>query len=462
MNRLAFVLPALVFTACNGFTVPPLPETVVGKCTYTNKFSQLTECKDYVGDWSAQEATEDCKSQGSDIVMGEKCGIAPADKFGDCIFIIDKAKQKFARVEIPGTDAAKCGSMERGCELFGGGAFQPSPLCGGLVTEGGPTGLPTFQQPSYECKEPLAGEPAGRGPDGKVCTWSMISGATEEGRDFNQYGNCNMVRTQRPYYPAPPGPDAANEDARLADPEYAADVEWVKRQVNSTACVCCHSTRAPNGTSNWYLESGPNFLNSFFPRGLAMGAGWIDTVGFGAYPPEQNNGFTRATPENPTHGIFVTTDDARMRRIFERELAFRGKTREDFAGQTYGAGPLDAQRFFTPSACESGEGVQADGTVKWIGGKARYVYVMSATSSSPGVPPNLDIPMGTLWRIDVPWAEGTPIESGSVTYGTTPEGLTQRAPTAGAPPALVSGQPYYLYVLQDIAIPVTRCLFTAP
>jgi hypothetical protein len=100
--------------------------------------------------------------------------------------------------------------------------------------------------------------------------------------------------------------------------------------------------------------------------------------------------------------------------------------------------------------------------VKWIGGKARYVYVMEATSSSPGVPPNLDVPMGSLWRIDVPWLDGTPIESGSVKYGVTPEGLTQRVPATGAPAALESGKSYYLYVLQDIAIPVTRCLFTAP
>lgn len=460
--RALLALSVLTLSGCNGFQVPSLPETVVGKCIYTNKFSQLTECKDYVGNWTEAEATEDCKVQGATISLGEKCGIAPADKYGDCIFKVDEAKQQWARVELPGTESAKCGSMERGCELFGGGAFQPSPICGGLVTEGGPTGLPTFQWPSYDCKDPKAGEPAGQGANGQVCTWSAISGATEEGRDFNEYGNCEMIRTQRPYYPVPPAPEATTDDPRVADPAYAEDVAWAKAQIQSTACVCCHSTKAPRGTSNWYLESGPNFLNSFFPRGLAMGAGWIDTVGFGAFPAEQNNGFGRATPENPNHTIFVTTDDARMKRIFERELAHRGLTRADFAGQTYGAGPLDSQRFYTPTACDAGQGVQADGTVTWIGGKARYLYVMSAEASSPGVPPNLDTPSGTLWRVDVPWATGTPFESGSLKYGQAPEGITQRVPATGSVPALESGKQYYLYVTQDVAIPITRCLFTAP
>ncbi len=98
----------------------------------------------------------------------------------------------------------------------------------------------------------------------------------------------------------------------------------------------------------------------------------------------------------------------------------------------------------------------ADGTLTWVGGKARYVYVLDANSTSPGVPPNLDTPLGTQWRIDVPWLDGTPVESGTVRYGVVPEGLRERV----APVPLVSGRQYYLYVLQDIAIPLTRCLFT--
>jgi hypothetical protein len=259
----------------------------------------------------------------------------------------------------------------------------------------------------------------------------------------------------------PPAAEAEKADERLNDPTYAAEVNWLKKQINSTACVCCHSTRAPQGPSNWYVDQPGNFLNGFHPRGLAMGAGWIDTGSFGTFPVSQNNGFHRATPQTPTESIFVTTDQARIKRFFEAELAHRGIKREDFPPQSYGAGPLDDQRLYVAGACENGEGVAADGTVTWRLGGARYVYVMEANSSPPGVPPNLDMPEGVLWRFDLPWT-ATPVASGSVKYGVAPEGSTQRAPLMGPAPSLVSGKQYYLYVLADIAQPNTRCLFTAP
>lgn len=436
--------------------LPEKPTSNVGRCVYVNGFSQKEECREYRGDgWTEAAATADCKDQGASLALGETCSYEAT--IGECVL---GGAGKYTWVVMPGDDVNTCSSAQRGCEFFGGGIFGPSALCGGVAPGTGGTGLPTFQWPEQVCKPPLASEPPGRGPDGQVCTWQMISGATEEGRRFEDYASCDPVRTQRPYYPVPTAPDALREDVRLADPTYAAELAWVKSQISSTACVCCHSTLAPKGTSNWYVDQPGNFINGFFDRGLAMGAGWIDTVSFGAFPPEQNNGFTRATPANPHHSIFVTTDEARIRAFFEAELAARGKTRADFDGQPYGAGPLDAQRFFTPEACSEEEGVAADGTVTWTKGPARYVYVLEATSSSPGVPPNLDLPVGTLWRVDAPWT-AEPLASGAVKYGEVPAGFTARAPTTGAAPALVKGQQYYLYVLADIAIPNSRCLFTA-
>ncbi len=448
-----------VLVGCRSEEVPTVPEKVVGHCIYTNRFSSLEECRDYVGEWTEEAAMEDCSDQGSAVVLGSGCDIP--QRLGYCF--LGGEDQRWTRITFPGVSAEKCGSMERGCELFGGGVFDPAPICGGKEAEdsGGGTGLPTFQQPVLSCVEPKAGEPPGKSADGKVCTWEMISGATELGRSFMDYASCDRVRTQRPYYPAPPAEDATREDPRMKDPTYVAEVNWVKSQIESTACICCHSTRAPKGPSNWYVESPGNFINSFYPRGLAMGAGWINTVSFGAYRPEHNNGFSRASPERPNDSIFVTTDAARIARFFEAELAQRGYKREDFANQPYGGGPLDEQLLYRPKACERGEGVAADGTLIWKGGKARYVYVLEQEASSPTVPPNLDLPEGTLWRIDVPGA-GTPVESGTVKYGVVPAGLSQRFPESGSPVALTSGKTYDLYVLADIIIPITRCTFTAP
>lgn len=458
-----FVAPGC---SCNGFPIPELPDKVVGHCVYKNMFSGTQECKDYLGGWTEKEASNDCKNNDSALVLAKKCGIAEDKRYGDCIFIVDKNKDKYARVELPGTDTTKCASMKRGCQFFGGGSFVPTSVCGAEVSTDPPQeqqpGLPVFQQPTYVCKEPKEGEPAGKGPDGKVCTWSAISGATEPGRNFEDYGSCDQVRTQRPYLPKPAPPAASKQDDRMNDPAYVKESEWVKSQIRAAACVCCHTTSAPKGPSSWYLESGPNWINSMSSRGLAMGAGWINTVGFGAYPPEQNNGFTRATPKHPERSAFPTTDDARMRRFFENELAHRGRTRENFKDQVYGAGPLDSQRFYEPKDCTADQRIEADGTIHWVGGPARYLMVMKEGTSSPGVPPNLDIPEGTLWRIDVDWHKGTPIASGSVKYGETPDGLKQRTPLKGAPAPLESGKKYYLYVQKDIGFPITRCLITMP
>ena len=112
------------------------------------------------------------------------------------------------------------------------------------------------------------------------------------------------------------------------------------------------------------------------------------------------------------------------------------------------------------SACTGGEGVKPDGTLGWSGGDARYVYVLEASASSPGVPPNLDQPDGTLWLVDVP-SKAAPMKSG-IAYGKITAPQVQRLPAVGQPPALNSGKSYYLYVLKDVGFPITRCLFTAP
>ena len=458
MRGLVIAAAVLVLTGCRcgGGPVPVLPEKIVGSCVYQNPFSKLQECTDYVGEWKAQEVADDCTGKGS-VIAATPCGIN--DRLGYCI--LGGVEQKFSRITFPGVDPAQCASAKRGCEFFGGGIFDPALVCGGVLDDSQGTGLPTFQQPRLTCVDPKAGEPAGRSAGGKVCTWEAISGATEEGRHFEDYASCDRVRTQRPYYPVGVRAEASLPDPRMDDPKYAAEVAWVKSQVQATACVCCHSTRAPEGSSNWFIESGPNFINSFGNRGLAMGAGWVDTVGFGAYPKEQNNGFTRATPADPAHTIFVTTDNARMKTFFEQELAARGLARSLYPPGTYGAGPLDDQRFYEPKDCTQSEGVGADGSIRWLNGSARYVYVLDANADSPTVPPNLDLPQGTIWRLDVP-ADGTAVKSGAVRYGQVPPGLKQAFPAAGAPAALVPGTKYYLTVLADVAIPNSRCIFTAP
>ncbi len=469
----AFALTATTATAGCGSTPAPVtpvdaatdaPVVVAASCVYTNQFSRTDECREYLDpSRTMTQRSDDCAAARGTFRPGVACSYP--DTLGSCV--VNGSAANTTRLVFPGTNAGACSATRAGCTVFARGAFTPAGVCVGALGDGGVADAGTstdggaaseervFLQPVRECRAPLAGERPGASAGGQVCTWSAISGATEEGRRFQDYGSCDRVRTQRPYYPVAPAPARTTPDARLSDPAYVAELAWVRSQVQSSACVCCHSRElAPDGPANWFIESPGNWVDSFGDNGLALGAGWVDSTVFGAYPPAQNNGFERSTSGVPS------TDGARMARFFQQELAHRGRTRESFATTPPFGGPIHDQLVYRPTACTGTDGVAADGTIRWTGPAARYIYVLDEGSANPGVPPNLDLPTGTRWRVDVP-PTGAPVASG-VVYGRTPTGATQRFPTEGAPQPLVVGSTYYLYVLLDVGIPLTRCTFVQP
>jgi hypothetical protein len=121
-------------------------------------------------------------------------------------------------------------------------------------------------------------------------------------------------------------------------------------------------------------------------------------------------------------------------------------------------GPIYANSIAVPEPCEADQGIDEDGVVHWTGGPARYLYVLEDGSDNPGVPPNLDTPKGTLWKLDV-LASAAALGSG-IEYGTTPDGSFQALPETKRAPALDEGSTYHLVALFDVGVPVTSCLFT--
>mgnify|MGYP001011445214 CR=1 FL=1 len=315
-----------------------------------------------------------------------------------------------------------------------------------------PTPLPgVFVQPVLECRPPLPGEPASASGD-EICTWSAISACTEEGRRFADYASCEDVITQRPAFGTPARAPDVEGDPRLDDPVYMEELAWVTEQVEACACTCCHSERdAPRGATGWYIEAGPLWIDTVPDAGLAMLAGLVDSEAFGAYPPEQNFGFDRATTGLPT------TDIPRMQTFLIEEYLRRGRTEEEAAEFPPFGGPLVTQAAFEPQPCTRSGGI-VDGEIRWTGGQARYIYVLRAGSDNPGVPPNRDLPDGTIWRLDMPSSERG-LTSG-VRYGDVPANAVQRWPVDGPPPALTPGEQVYVYVLADVGLPVLRCLAT--
>jgi hypothetical protein len=356
-----------------------------------------------------------------------------------------------------GADASKCSGAVTGCTVFGGGTFEPGNTCSDTTVPDGGSGneygTVPFVQPYQVCKDPLPGEPAGQSDGGQVCTWTLISGATEAGRHYEDYASCSDVLTNRPYYASPPAGTTPANDPRLADTAYLAEVAWAKTQVEATACVCCHTALAPKGASNWRIDGPGIWLDTVGDNGLAMMAGLAASDALGAYPASMNNGFDRTTLGLPT------TDIPRMQRLLVAEWMRRGHALSEAADVPAFGGPLVDQLAYVPSACTQGEGVAADGTITWTGGAARYVYVLAAGSKSPGVPPNLDTPVGTQWFVDVP-TSAQPMASG-IKYGRLSGAQVQRLPATGPALDLTAGSTYYLYVLKDIGFPITRCLFTA-
>ena len=422
----------------------------VGRCDYRNAFSGHDECKAYLGAaWTAASAADDCAKQpgaGGAFVAGGACA---ASTLGRCV--VAKGDGLDATTELGGVAATECSSAELACTTFAGGTFVAGSVCASATTDD----HTVFIWPTQSCVDPLPGEPAGQSADGKVCTWNLISACTEEGRDYRDYGSCDVVRTNRPYYPVPARAIAGASDPRRADAAYLAESAWAKRQVASCACVCCHTSAAPKGAAAWSLSDDPLWADTISDEGVAMFAGYVDSSVLGAFDPADNNGFDRV------HSALPSTDPTRMVGFFQREFDRRGLTQSFVAGiPPFGAALVD-QLSYQPQACQAGEGVDASGKLVWSGGKpARYVYVLEAGSDNPGIPPNFDLPAGTVWRVDVPH-DGQPLASG-LAYGAVPSGATQRFPASAPPAPLVAGHVYTLYVLYDVALPLARCTFSAP
>ena len=417
-------------------------------CRYTNLFSSSSECRNYTGlDWTQNSAESDCIAQPDSSFLEEACDTSLS--LGECI--IDAGEPLEYRLVLSGSAPTDCQIAVEGCVIFARGQYEPSTQCEGqyepvesiLPNDVGTVFIP-FEQICID------GEP---NDQNSRCTWQAIGGCAPEGELFSDYAQCNPVLTQRPYAPVPgSGYETPQDDPLRQDENYLAEVEWVRSQAKSCGCVCCHEeSKTPSGAAVWDTDKEGLWIDDWNPRGLAMGAGWLDSSTLGAFPANENNGFDRTTT------VLPTTNVERMVQFFEGELARRGYTPEDFTNINPIGGPLYEQSLFEPSVCENGEGVTTDGKVSWVGGAARYIYVLEVGSNNPATPPNLDTPEGTLWRVDVHYqADGLT----ELNYGDTPERTMQKVPEMGSAPTLIEGQQYYLYVLKDIAIPITRCLFT--
>lgn len=317
-NREWSILSLILVAACSGEEAPSRDEPARWHCVYTGAFSEQEECREYHGaGWAEAGARVECDDQGGVLASGS---CAEPATLGTCV--IPAGEAQWIHVIGAGDDTATCSTLKQVCETFASGDFEIAPACEGKTDEP----PPPLEDPSAElvCRDPVAGEPAGQGEGGQVCTWQALAGCTEPGRNFADYAACGPLYPVRGYYPAPPAPET-EPDPRMQDPEYAAAVAWVKAQIEACSCVCCHQkSKTPAGAAIWDTEFDGNFINSFSPWGLAFMAGFVDSSILGSIATDENNGFSRDITGMPT------TDIDRVVEFFTAELEHRGYTPEDF------------------------------------------------------------------------------------------------------------------------------------
>jgi hypothetical protein len=354
--------------------------------------------------------------------------------------------------------AFACGGSDEGTDVPTDLPDEPTLLSSlSPVTDAASAKPKTYIPPFVDCRPASSAATSAGSPDGnQICTPVSISGCTSPGLYFPDYASCAVVRTQRPYWEAPPANEPNPADPRLDDPAFARELAWVTEQVGATGCSCCHDSRqAPGGPSQWYIDAPGVWTDTVSNSGIGLFTGFADSSVLGAWEPKDNNGFERTVTGIPSN------DADRMRAFFAAELDRRGITKEQAEALPPFGGSLSAALNKKPEPCAHGEGVDGKGLVNWAAGAtARYVYVLAEGSKNPGVPPYRDRPEGAMWRLDVR-ATADPVSSGLL-YGTTPPGSAQAIPVSGRAPALTAGSTYQLFVMRDVGSVTANCLFTYP
>ena len=291
-----------------------------------------------------------------------------------------------------------------------------------------------------------------------VCFWDAFSGNVPEGMDFTELSTCEMAWTQGPPWFAQPQRVYRSEDALLDDAAFVTELEWVRDQVRTSGCGCCHASGTNSGhTSGFDMDAPGVWTDSMTNAQLAMAAGRFPEHSlFGHFAAETNHGFDREAT------LFASTDPARMAAFFEGEFQRRGGNDEDLAEAQ---GQFDALfgRLFLPfSDCITPYEGLVDGKLLWNSEDGvRQVYILETDAQTPGFPPNIDRPEGTVWALYVD-PTSDPIAPGSLSIGEVPAGTTQMVPETGDL-ALESGRTYRFYATPDVMIPAQLdCTFVAP
>ena len=194
----------------------------------------------------------------------------------------------------------------------------------------------------------------------------------------------------------PSGFETPEDDPIRSDDAFLAEVEWAKGQAESCGCVCCHTTGTAPRRCGCFRYSGRRHLDGHLHQTGPRNCCRLDRFeSLGAHAAMDNNGFDRSRTGSSNHRR--RTHDP----ILRGRISQAWRDSEEFEGKQPLAAPSQRKQRLSPRHVPQGIGIDATNKISWSGGTARYIYVLEAGAANPGVPPNLDRPDGTIWKIDV-------------------------------------------------------------
>lgn len=282
----------------------------------------------------------------------------------------------------------------------------------------------------------------------QVCVWENTTATVPEGLAFTDIADCSKVFTQAPSWFVEPRQVFESDPSILKDDSYTTEADWVRDQIRSAGCACCHASSVGSGnTSGFDVDAPQVWTDSIENYQLAMISGIYDEHAlFGILEPDENHGFVRDDT------MFPSTNPDRMRAFFLSELQRRNASQADFDEGERVLQSFFSRLFEEPTECISPwTGIEDDKIIWNSDGGVRQIYLLKENSETPGFPPTEDIPQGTVWALYVN-ADAEPIQSGQIELGAQPTGTTQFIPADGSKPELEHGSTYRLFATPDFQL----------
>lgn len=281
-----------------------------------------------------------------------------------------------------------------------------------------------------------------------VCVWESVVGNAPEGMIYTELADCDLPFTQAPSWFVPPSQRYVSDDSVLDDPAYVEELTWVQGQIESSGCACCHASSVGSGHTSGFDVSAPQvWTDTIETYQLAMISGRFEEhLLFGQLEPDANHGFNRDIT------MFPSTDPQRMQDFFNAEFDRRNGTEADNEEALKVLQSFFGRLTEPYSECISPWQGIVDDRVVWDGaGDVRQFYVLQDGAETPGFPPNLDQPEGTVWALYVT-PDQNPLASGTIKLGEVPDGATQVIPADGSAPEFIEGETYRLFATPDFQL----------